>query len=158
MPAKSTLSYAIGMSIGKELTNATKRLQLIIDTDTMLGAMRDVLDGKPTHMTEKELEEIGRAATAPTRKNADNEETKARGDAATSMPDKSKLSYAIGMSFGREATSRFMTHQFPVDTGTVLEALRDVVDGKPARLTEQELSDILDQRSDAIQARRKPQK
>ena len=51
MPDKDTLSYAIGMYFG----NNFKRDQLDIDIDTMTTAIKDVMAGKPTRMTDAEV-------------------------------------------------------------------------------------------------------
>jgi FKBP-type peptidyl-prolyl cis-trans isomerase len=53
MPDKDKLSYAIGMSIA----NNIKRDQLELDVDTVAIAMKDVLGGKTTRITEAELKD-----------------------------------------------------------------------------------------------------
>lgn len=47
------LSYAIGMNIGNSLTNI-RHQSIEIDVDTMTKAVKDVMAGKPTTLTEQE--------------------------------------------------------------------------------------------------------
>jgi FKBP-type peptidyl-prolyl cis-trans isomerase FklB len=82
MPDKDKISYMIGFNIGGQI----KRDNLEVDVDTIATAMKDVLGGRPTRFTEKEVKDIMtqfqgamRAKTA-----ADHEkqmtEAKAKGD------------------------------------------------------------------------------
>jgi FKBP-type peptidyl-prolyl cis-trans isomerase FkpA len=73
---------------------------------------------------------------------------------STEMPEKGKLSYAIGMYFGRNITNGIKRGDVSVDTNTVLEAITDVVGGKPTRLSEKEVSAIFDQLKVALQAKK----
>jgi FKBP-type peptidyl-prolyl cis-trans isomerase FklB len=57
-PDKEKLSYAIGMSMGMNLTSQAKRQDLEVDMDTVLQAMTDALKGRPTKLTEKEVQEM----------------------------------------------------------------------------------------------------
>ena len=82
MPEKGKLSYAIGMYFGNNITNSIKRGELSVDTDAVITAISDVVNGKPTRMTQKEvsdvLNQLRGAMTA--KKRADEEEAKAKGE------------------------------------------------------------------------------
>jgi len=65
--------------------------------------------------------------------------------ASAEMPDKKKLSYAIGMYFGRDITNRLAHGQVEIDTNILMDALTTVVSGKPAKLSEKEVADIFNQ-------------
>jgi FKBP-type peptidyl-prolyl cis-trans isomerase len=58
MPEKSKLSYAVGMYFGGNITNSIKRGELDLDISTVLAAITDVINGKPTHMTDKEMSAV----------------------------------------------------------------------------------------------------
>jgi FKBP-type peptidyl-prolyl cis-trans isomerase len=53
MPAKDKLSYAIGSFFA----NQVKHDHLDLDVETVVTAMKDVLNGNPPHMTEEEVKE-----------------------------------------------------------------------------------------------------
>jgi FKBP-type peptidyl-prolyl cis-trans isomerase FklB len=53
MPDKDKLSYGIGFNIA----NSIKRDSVDVDVDTIAAAMKDVLAGRPTRMTEQEVKE-----------------------------------------------------------------------------------------------------
>jgi len=53
MPDKDKISYAIGFNIGSTI----KKDRFDVDVDTLANAMKDVLAGRPTRLTEKEVEE-----------------------------------------------------------------------------------------------------
>ena len=69
------------------------------------------------------------------------------------MPEKGKLSYAIGMYFGNNITNSIKHGEINLDTNTVLEAIKDVITGKPTRLSEKELTDVMNQLRAAMQAK-----
>lgn len=69
------------------------------------------------------------------------------------MPEKGRLSYAIGMFFGNNITNSIKRGELNVDTNTVLEAIKDVVTGKPTRLSEKDLTDVMNQLKAAMQAK-----
>ncbi len=69
------------------------------------------------------------------------------------MPEKGRLSYAIGMYFGNSITNSFKRGGVEVDTNTVLDAIKDVVTGKPTRLTHAEQEEVLKQLRAALQAK-----
>jgi FKBP-type peptidyl-prolyl cis-trans isomerase FklB len=52
-PDKEKISYAIGMNIG----NSIKRQSIDVDVDTMAKAVKDVIAGNPTTMTEQEAQQ-----------------------------------------------------------------------------------------------------
>ncbi len=54
---KQNMSYAIGMNIG----NSIKRGAVDLDVDAMSGAIKDVLAGRPTKLTEPQAQEAMRA-------------------------------------------------------------------------------------------------
>lgn len=67
------------------------------------------------------------------------------GPISTNMPDKEKLSYAIGMYFGRYITNSFKRADVEVDTNTVLQVIGDVILNKPTRMTEDEVRAVFEQ-------------
>ncbi len=79
MPEKGKLSYAIGMNIG----NGLKRQDLSVDVDTLATAIKDVLGGKPTRLTDKDCSELFNQLKMAMRAKAvaKEEEAKAKGDA-----------------------------------------------------------------------------
>lgn len=54
MPEKGKLSYAIGMNIG----NGLKHQELDVDVDTLAAAIKDVIAGKTTRMTDAEYTNV----------------------------------------------------------------------------------------------------
>lgn len=73
---------------------------------------------------------------------------------STAMPEKGKLSYAIGMYFGRNITNSIKKGDLTVDTDTILAAIADVVNGKTTRMTEKEVIGVFDQLKMAMQAKK----
>jgi FKBP-type peptidyl-prolyl cis-trans isomerase len=73
--------------------------------------------------------------------------------AAPEMPEKGKLSYAIGMFFGNNITNSIKHGELNVDTNTVLAAITDVLTGKPTHMTETELTAVMNQLKAAMQPR-----
>jgi FKBP-type peptidyl-prolyl cis-trans isomerase len=69
--------------------------------------------------------------------------------APVAMPDKDKLSYAIGFNIA----SSIKRSKFDVDVDTVATAMKDVFADRPARLNEQEVKDIMHQLSQALPAK-----
>jgi len=74
---------------------------------------------------------------------------------STEMPEKGKLSYAIGMYFSSNITNGIKHGNLSVDTNTVLEAIKDVLTGKPTRLSEAEVTEVMNQLRAAMQAKQK---
>src|SRR5271157_5920241 len=83
MPEKGRLSYAIGMYFANNITNSIKRGDLNVDTNTVLEAIKDVIAGKPTRLTENETKEVLNQlrAAMQAKQKAEAEETKAKGEA-----------------------------------------------------------------------------
>jgi len=83
MPEKGKLSYAIGMYFGRNITNSIKAGKLDVDTDTLLGAIKDVVTGKPTRLSEKEVGDVisQLKAAQQAKQRAEAEEAKAKGEA-----------------------------------------------------------------------------
>jgi FKBP-type peptidyl-prolyl cis-trans isomerase len=79
MPEKGKLSYAIGMNIG----NGLKHQEINVDVDTLATAIKDVLAGKPTRLSEAEYSAVLNQLTAArqAKLKAEAEEAKARGEA-----------------------------------------------------------------------------
>lgn len=79
MPEKGKLSYAIGMNIG----NGLKHQELNVDVDTLATALKDVLGGKPTRLSDKEAGEVLNQlrAAMQAKQRAQAEEAKAKGEA-----------------------------------------------------------------------------
>jgi FKBP-type peptidyl-prolyl cis-trans isomerase len=65
------------------------------------------------------------------------------------MPDKDKLSYAIGMNIA----SSFKSRGLEVDVDTLATAIKDVLGGKPTRFTDAEVRATLDQYMKASRAK-----
>jgi FKBP-type peptidyl-prolyl cis-trans isomerase len=69
------------------------------------------------------------------------------------MPEKGKLSYAIGMYFANNITSSVKRGQIDIDTNIVLKAITDVVLGKPTEMTETEQREVINQLKMAMRAK-----
>ena len=65
------------------------------------------------------------------------------------MPDKDKLSYAIGMSIG----NNIKRDKLDLDMDAVATAMKDVFAGKPTRFTDAELKDIMTQFQGAMRGK-----
>lgn len=65
------------------------------------------------------------------------------------MPDKDKMSYAIGMSVANSIKHQELT----VDVDTIATAMKDVLSAKPTRLTTQEMGETLKQLNEALKAK-----
>jgi FKBP-type peptidyl-prolyl cis-trans isomerase FklB len=74
---------------------------------------------------------------------------------STEMPEKGKLSYAIGMYFGRNITNSIKRGDLDVDTDTILAAITDLVKGKPTRLSEKEVGAVFEQLKTAMDAKKR---
>lgn len=61
------------------------------------------------------------------------------------MPEKGKLSYAIGMYFARNITNSIKRGEITVDNDTVIAAISDVLAGKTPRMTEKEITAVFEQ-------------
>ncbi|HZM06274.1 MAG TPA: FKBP-type peptidyl-prolyl cis-trans isomerase, partial [Candidatus Saccharimonadales bacterium] len=66
------------------------------------------------------------------------------------MPDKDKLSYAIGMNIG----NGIKRSEIDVDVDTVAAAIKDILAGKPTRFSDAEYKEIFEQLNRAMAARR----
>jgi FKBP-type peptidyl-prolyl cis-trans isomerase len=69
------------------------------------------------------------------------------------MPEKSKLSVAIGMYFGRSITNSVKRGELDIDNALMLKTIEDVINGKPAPMTEMEVQATLNQLKAAMQPR-----
>lgn len=69
------------------------------------------------------------------------------------MPDMNKLSYAVGVYFGNTISNRIA--HITLDHEVMFEGVRDTVEGKPRRMTDQEVRETLNQFSAAMNAKRK---
>ena len=65
------------------------------------------------------------------------------------MPDKDKLSYAIGMYTG----SNFKRDKIDVDIDTIATAMKDVLGGNPTRMTDDEVKTTMQQFQGAMRAK-----
>jgi FKBP-type peptidyl-prolyl cis-trans isomerase FklB len=65
------------------------------------------------------------------------------------MPDKDKLSYAIGFNIAGSVKR----DQLDVDVDTIATAMKDVLGGKPTKLNEKEVKDIMTQFQGAMRAK-----
>jgi FKBP-type peptidyl-prolyl cis-trans isomerase len=83
LPEKGKLSYCVGMFFASSITNATKKGSLDIDNEVLLGAIRDVVDGKPTKYTTKEVSEVltELRSAMQAKRRIEDEATKAKNDA-----------------------------------------------------------------------------
>jgi FKBP-type peptidyl-prolyl cis-trans isomerase FklB len=83
MPEKSRLSYSIGMYFARQITNSIKRGDLTVDNDDVIAAITDVLTGKPTRLTEKEVAAVfdQLKGAMQFKKMAKDAEDKAKGEA-----------------------------------------------------------------------------
>jgi FKBP-type peptidyl-prolyl cis-trans isomerase len=65
------------------------------------------------------------------------------------MPEKDKLSYAIGMSIG----NNIKKDKLDLDMDVVATAMKDVMEGKPTKFTDSELTNIMTQFQGAMRAK-----
>jgi FKBP-type peptidyl-prolyl cis-trans isomerase FklB len=71
------------------------------------------------------------------------------------MPDKGRLSYALGMYVASNFTNNIKRSNVDLDTNAVLDAIKDVIMGNPTRLNQKEVSDVMNQFRAALQARQR---
>ncbi len=74
---------------------------------------------------------------------------------STEMPPKDKLTIALGMYFGNQITNSLKRGDIEVDTNALLAVVADVVNGKPAKMSEKEYGDIFTQLRGAMMAHSK---
>jgi FKBP-type peptidyl-prolyl cis-trans isomerase len=119
MSHKEKVSYALGMRSGME----SKEGGGTVDASAFTQAIKDVMEGKPTKIQESEIENIlnkGREV----------------GLAKQAEKDRGKVSYALGMRLGMQ-----LKHEgADVDTRVIAQGINDVMEGKPLKVQESELS------------------
>src|SRR5690348_2069466 len=120
-PDKEKLSYAQGMHIAMEL----KPAGVEFDPDVIARAIKDVLEGKPTQLTDSEVATLLK-------------EVKINGVPGYALQDKQKVSYAIGMHRGLQLKSA----SADVDPDIIAQGLKDKMSGKPTRIQESEVEPL----------------
>jgi len=125
MPPKDKLSYMLGMYFGNNITNSLTRGEIQVDTNAMLAAVADVVNGKPLKMTQKEYTDTFnqlRGALMAKRR-ADEEAAKAKSEAF--MANFAKGPGVIVLSNGLEyKVIKDGTGPMPKETDSVTVAYR----------------------------------
>ena len=105
---KENMSYAIGMNIG----NSIKRGLVDLNVDTLSTAIKDVLAGRTTKMTEREAQESLRSY-----------QMAARAKHEQQMKEQSETNKVAGAAFLAETKSKpgVKTHAVKLDDGTTAE-------------------------------------
>lgn len=124
-PDDDKVSYALGMKLGLEI----KRTGADVDVNTIVQAIKDVMDGKPTQIAESEMRPILQEAMAYQRAAA-SKKNKAEGEAflaknakepgVTVLPD--GLQYRV-LKAGNGPTPK-------ADDNVVINSLGTLIDGK----------------------------
>ena len=125
-PDREKVSYALGMNIGMlhKQTEVNKRT----DIPTFTRAVTDTLDGKPTELKEAEIGPLLQQAGSA-------------GLAAQFENDKRKISYALGMRMAIQIRSKYAE----ADGAIVAQAINDVLDEKPTKIQQPEITPLLQQ-------------
>lgn len=123
-PDKEKVSYALGMNLALQ----RKRTDADVDINAFTQGLQDLLDGKPTQVSESEIPELLNQA----RVNRLDEKADAR---------KEKVSYALGMRMA----GQLKRVAADVDSKVIAQGLRDVLDGKPTKIQESEMEPLFDQ-------------
>lgn len=123
-PDKEKVSYALGMNLALQ----RKRTDADVDINAFTQGLQDLLDGKPTQVSESEIPELLNQA----RVNRLDEKADAR---------KEKVSYALGMRMA----GQLKRVTADVDSKVIVQGLKDVLDGKPTKIQESEMEPLFEQ-------------
>lgn len=120
-PDTEKVSYAMGMNMGLQM----KHSGADVDPDAIAQAFKDVLAGRPTKVKESEVRDL-------------LDQTRQNGLAKQSHEAKEKVSYAVGMRLCVQV-QRAGTD---VDPDTMAQAIKDVLDGRPTRISEADIEPL----------------
>jgi FKBP-type peptidyl-prolyl cis-trans isomerase len=123
-PDKEKVSYALGMNLALQ----RKRTDADVDINAFTQGLQDLLDGKPTQVSESEIPELLNQA----RVNRLDEKADAR---------KEKVSYALGMRMA----GQLKRVTADVDSKLIFQGMKDVLEGKPTRVQESEVELLFEQ-------------
>jgi FKBP-type peptidyl-prolyl cis-trans isomerase len=142
-PDREKVSYALGMSMGLQVKGAG----VDIDANAIAQAIKDVMEGKPTKIQDSEIPSLFRQAQAyAVAKNGRTNQTNAAPESKPAAklpepPDKEKFSYALGMSKGQQ----LKRSDSDVDIDTIVQAIKDVMEGKPTQIQQSEIMPLFRQ-------------
>lgn len=123
-PDKQKVSYALGMNLGMQ----RKRTDADVDINAFTQGLEDVLDGKPTQVSDSELPDLLNEARV--------NRLEGKADA-----QKYKVGYALGMRMG----GQLKKVNADVDSKIIAQGLQDVLEGKPAKVKESEIEPLFEQ-------------
>jgi FKBP-type peptidyl-prolyl cis-trans isomerase FklB len=123
-PDKEKVSYALGMNLAMQ----RKRTDSDVDINAFTQGLQDTLDGKPTQLSESEVPEILNQARAD---QADQ----------TASARKEKIAYALGMRMA----GQLKRVTADVDSKTIIQGMKDVLEGKPTKIKESEVEPLFEQ-------------
>jgi FKBP-type peptidyl-prolyl cis-trans isomerase len=123
-PDKEKVSYALGMNLALQ----RKRTDSDVDINAFTQGLQDTLDGKPTQLSESEIPEILNQARA------DQVDEKA-------SAQKQKIAYALGMRMA----GQLKRVTADVDSTSILQGMKDVLEGKPTKIKESEVEPLFEQ-------------
>jgi FKBP-type peptidyl-prolyl cis-trans isomerase FklB len=123
-PDKEKVSYALGMNLALQ----RKRTDADVDITAFTQGLQDMLDGKPTRVSESEIPEVLNQA----RVNRLDEKADAQ---------KEKVAYALGMRMA----GQLKRVTADVDSKIIIQGMKDVLEGKPAKIKESEVEPLFEQ-------------
>ena len=123
-PDKEKVSYALGMNLALQ----RKRTDADVDINAFTQGLLDVLDAKPTQISESEIPELLNQARAD------------RLDDKTHA-QKEKVAYALGMRMA----GQLKRVTADVDSKIIIQGMKDVLEGKPTKLQESEVEPLFEQ-------------
>jgi FKBP-type peptidyl-prolyl cis-trans isomerase len=123
-PDKDKVSYALGMNLAMQ----RKRTDADVDIGAFAQGLQDILDGKPTQLSESEVPELLNQA----RVNRLDEKADAR---------KAKVSYALGMRMA----GQLKRVTADVDSKIIIQGMKDMLEGKSTKIQESEVEPLFEQ-------------
>ncbi len=144
---KQRLGYSLGMSLGSQM----KRSPMQIDAKSFAAAMKDVLSGGKTRMSEQEARQVMMTVqkSMMARRRARQPGQQAPPDAPP-MPDKEKLGYGLGMRFAGGLKAEAPT----VDVDALAKGIEDGASGAKPLLTAEEAKGIMEAWQKSMKERR----
>lgn len=123
-PDKEKVSYALGMNLAMQ----RKRTDADVDINAFTQGLQDVLDEKPTQLSESQVPELLNQARV-----------NRLDDKADSQ--KQKVVYALGMRM----VGQLKRVTADVDSKIIVQGMKDVLDGKPTKIQESEVEPLFEQ-------------
>ena len=126
--AELRASYALGLQVGHNF----KAKQLDMDPEWVGRAIQDAFTGSAEQLTQAQVANVFQAFRAKTQ----NQPVPDTDQGAAVIPDeKSRLSYAIGLSIGHD----FVRQQLALNAAVIVRAIRDALTGGPELLTPEQV-------------------